>query len=332
MSGPLREAGLWSGAAVLALAGHVAAGAWLMQVEPRPGEGSGAPMPVEIIMEAPPDIPPDVPSQAVAEVVPPPVPDAVPELTPVQDEAPVTPPMELPAPELAEAPPSYEPPPPPPPVLPQEVIAPVMVREPPPEPLELALAPAPPPDAVLLPMPAPLDMTPPDLAEALPEIQPPPEPEPVPEPEEEISDSAVALALRPPARPERPAPPAPEPPRPASAPAPAPQAPAAPAAAAAPAPVAPSRGEIQSWQSQVQRSIARHMQRARLPAGRGQVQANLSISVAVNGAASARLIASTGNPDVDAALQRQAASLPALPPPPGGQGVTLNLPVVVAYR
>ena len=154
----------------------------------------------------------------------------------------------------------------------------------------------------------------------------------VPEPEEEISDSAVALALRPPARPERPAPPAPEPPRPASAPAPAPQAPAAPAAAAAPAPVAPSRGEIQSWQSRVQRNIARHMQRARLPAGRGQVQANLSISVAVNGAASARLIASTGNPDVDAALQRQAASLPALPPPPGGQGVPLNLPVVVAYR
>lgn len=332
MSTPLREAGLWSGAAVLALAGHVAAGAWLIQAEPRVGDGPVDPMPVEIIMEAPPDIPPDAPSQAVSEVAPPPVPDAAPELAPAPDVAPVIPPVDLPEPELAEVPPTYEPPPPPPPALSPEVTSPVTaLAPPPPEPLDLALATDPPPDAVALPMPVPLDMTPPDLAEALPEIQLPP-----PEPEEEISDSAVALALRPPARPDRPAPRAPEALRPAPAPAPtpaptpAPQAPAAPAAA--PAPAAPSPGEIQTWQSQAQRRIARHMQSTRLPAGRGQVQASLSISVAANGATSAALAGSTGNPEADAALQRQASSMPSLPPPPGGQAVTLSVPVVVSFR
>ena len=74
------------------------------------------------------------------------------------------------------------------------------------------------------------------------------------------------------------------------------------------------------------------MQRTRLPAGRGQVQASLSITVAASGATSATLASSTGHPEADAALQRQAASMPALPAPPAGQAVTLILPVVVAFR
>lgn len=332
MNGVLRQAGLWSGAATLVLAGHVAVGFWLMRVEVAPGGGLPEAMPVEIVIEAP-DIPPEPVPELALEQVSAPAPDLMPDLAPVLDAPPPVPAADMPEPDVAEAPPDHEPPPPPPPILPQEVTEPQMaLAPPPPEPLEPAPAPAPPPDAVALPMPA--DIAPPDHAEALPDIQPPPEPPPEPEPEP-VSESAVEIALRPPARPDRPEPapaptrPAPAQPaaaRPAAAPAP------AQAAAPAPAPAAPSAGEMQSWQSQVQRRIARHMGNTRLPNLRGQVQANISISVAPNGAVSAQLASSTGNPDVDAALQRQAASMPPLPAPPGGQAQTLVVPVAVRAR
>ncbi|MBW7922675.1 MAG: TonB C-terminal domain-containing protein [Rubellimicrobium sp.] len=320
MTGALRQAGLWSGAAALVVAGHLAVGVWLMRIEAAPGGGVPDAIPVEIVIEAAPDIPPEAVPELAPDIPPPPQADTAPDMAPAPDTPPPVPDADLPPPDMAETLPEVEPAPLPVPLpdLMQAVAEPVPSAPPLPD----APAPAPPPDAV--PLPAPVDLPLPDLAEALPDIQPPPEPEPDPE------TAAPLVVMRPPARPDRP-PPQPQAPRPAPA-ASAPARASAPAPAPAPAPAAPSAAEVRSWQAQAASRIARHMQRTRLPNLRGQVQASLNLTVAPSGAVSARLATSTGNPDADAALARQAGSIPALPPPPGGTTVSLVLPVVIATR
>lgn len=240
-----------------------------------------------------------------------------------------------------------------------EEIAPESVAEPTPEAAPEALPepapapePEPEPEPVVEPEPEPVAEPEPE-PEPIPEPEPEPEPEPIPEPEPEpepepvpeiIPEESFSLAAsaRPVSRPERKRP-EPEPvqqkprqqqaaaaPQPTRQSAPKPAAPAATASRAAAGAV--SAGQVRDWQSQVQTRISRHMRRAALPGGRGSVQVLLRIEVGAGGASSGRLAGSTGNPQVDAAIQRQAARLPALPPPPGGRPVTLDLPVMVQFR
>ena len=199
------------------------------------------------------------------------------------------------------------------------------------------------PETVPEPEPAP-EPEPEPQPEPEPVAEPGPEPEPIPEPEEPpeiVTEESISLAIsaRPVSRPERKRPePVREKPRQQQAAAPQPTRqsapkPAAPVASASrAAPGAVSAGQIRDWQSQVQTRISRHMRRAALPGGRGAVQVMLRIEVGAGGASSGRLAGSTGNPQADAAIQRQAARLPALPPPPGGRPVSLDLPVMVQFR
>lgn len=73
--------------------------------------------------------------------------------------------------------------------------------------------------------------------------------------------------------------------------------------------------------------IARHMQRTRLGAGRGSVTVQLAITVGAGGTIQAQLANSTGDARHDSAISRQAARLPRVPPPPGGQPVRMVLPI-----
>lgn len=94
---------------------------------------------------------------------------------------------------------------------------------------------------------------------------------------------------------------------------------------------APGRAQMQSWQSQVGARISRHMARTRLPGGRGAARVQVSVTIAANGAATARLVSSTGDPGVDAALARQAARLPRMPAPPGGAAQSFIQPIRVEF-
>ncbi|WP_112875256.1 TonB C-terminal domain-containing protein [Paracoccus endophyticus] len=94
---------------------------------------------------------------------------------------------------------------------------------------------------------------------------------------------------------------------------------------------APGRAQMQSWQSQVGARISRHMARTRLPGGRGAARVQVSVTIAANGAATARLVSSTGDPGVDAALARQAARLPRMPAPPGGTAQSFIQPIRVEF-
>lgn len=128
------------------------------------------------------------------------------------------------------------------------------------------------------------------------------------------------------------------------APMPAPQQPAAKApskaqASAKAAPVAgggaPQKavaaGAVQSWQAAAGARISRHMQRTRL-AGRGAtLRVQIAVSVAADGRATARLVGSTGEARMDAALARQAARMPHLAPPPGGKAQSFILPIKVRF-
>lgn len=91
--------------------------------------------------------------------------------------------------------------------------------------------------------------------------------------------------------------------------------------------------QMASWQSKVQSRIASHMRRTRVPGARGgTVTVQVSITIAGNGAASARLAGSTGNAQVDAAVARQAARMPGMPAPPNGQGASFVLPIQIQLR
>ncbi|MDO5605765.1 MAG: energy transducer TonB [Paracoccus sp. (in: a-proteobacteria)] len=88
-----------------------------------------------------------------------------------------------------------------------------------------------------------------------------------------------------------------------------------------------------SWTSNVGGRIAAHMNRTPRPGQvRGQVTVRLSVTVAANGAASARLANSTGHAGWDTALARQAARMPQMPAPPNGQGQSFILPITVRPR
>lgn len=91
------------------------------------------------------------------------------------------------------------------------------------------------------------------------------------------------------------------------------------------------RAQMQSWQSQVGARISRHMARTRLPGGGGAARVQVSVTIAANGAATARLVSTTGDPAVDAALARQAARLPRMPAPPGGAAQSFVQPIRVEF-
>ncbi|WP_158644663.1 hypothetical protein [Paracoccus jeotgali] len=106
-----------------------------------------------------------------------------------------------------------------------------------------------------------------------------------------------------------------------------PSSPAAQGVPSQPARAAPSAGARQNWQRQAGAMIARHMQRTRLGAGRGSVTVQLAITVGAGGTIQAQLANSTGDARHDSAISRQAARLPRVPPPPGGQPVRMVLPI-----
>ncbi|MFB2594799.1 energy transducer TonB [Paracoccus sp. p4-l81] len=237
--------------------------------------------------------------------------------------------------------------------------------EPAPEPEALPVDPGIPPQILEVPdvQPAPPEPEPEPEREPEPEPEPEPQPEPEPEPELELppltplppptdlAEQLVPPSPRPQSRPPRPKPvePAPrrqaEKPRPTRAePAPAKPATAKPAAPRATAPAAPRRddgaraqaaaasaGAVRNWQSEAGARIARHMKRTRISGRGASVQVQLAIQVGANGAASARLASSTGDPRIDAALARQAGRLPRLPAPPGGQGHSFVLPILIQF-
>lgn len=88
--------------------------------------------------------------------------------------------------------------------------------------------------------------------------------------------------------------------------------------------------QMTSWTSRVGGRVAAHMKRTRVPGGgRGTVTIQVSVSISASGAASARLVSSTGNAQVDAALARQAGRMPKMPAPPNGQGASFVLPIQI---
>lgn len=91
---------------------------------------------------------------------------------------------------------------------------------------------------------------------------------------------------------------------------------------------APRKSDIASWQASVGARIARHMARTRL-SGRGGATVQIAVTIAPNGATSARLVTSSGNPGNDAALKARAARMPSMPAPPGGRAQSFVLPIRV---
>lgn len=219
-----------------------------------------------------------------------------------------------------------------------------------------ASAPETTPDTSPLPeAPPPQVFSTPDLAPPPPPVPPPPEAEPPaalapalpalsPLPPPDLS--APVASPRPVARPLRPraaspaaqpaghstparAAPANPPPPQASA----PRSGGAASGTARAARPAVSAQAMANWQARVQTTIARHMNRTRLPGrSRGDLRVRIRIAVGADGRASAALAGSTGDTRIDAALQRQAQRLPRLPAPPGGKPVTLTQPVRIQSR
>lgn len=94
-----------------------------------------------------------------------------------------------------------------------------------------------------------------------------------------------------------------------------------------------SRRQTESWQSSVQSRVARHMSRTRVPGRNGSLSTQVSLSISGSGTVTgARVIGTTGDPAVDAALSRQAARMPNLPPHPSGAPQSLVVPVTVRFR
>lgn len=89
---------------------------------------------------------------------------------------------------------------------------------------------------------------------------------------------------------------------------------------------AASAGQMASWESQVRGRIAAHMSRTNAPGVRGTVSGTVLVTIQPNGRSSARIVTGSGDARADAALKRQAARLPRLPPPPGGQPVGVTIP------
>lgn len=89
----------------------------------------------------------------------------------------------------------------------------------------------------------------------------------------------------------------------------------------------PSARQVATWQSKVQSSVARHMRRAG-NLRQGGVTVMVAFTITANGAVSnGRLASSTGDARTDAALARQVARLPRMPPHPSGKSIPISFPV-----
>lgn len=89
----------------------------------------------------------------------------------------------------------------------------------------------------------------------------------------------------------------------------------------------PSARQVATWQSKVQSSVARHMRRAG-NLRQGGVTVMVAFTIAANGTATnGRLASSTGDARTDAALARQVARLPRMPPHPSGKAIPISFPV-----
>lgn len=94
-----------------------------------------------------------------------------------------------------------------------------------------------------------------------------------------------------------------------------------------------SRQAQATWEQRAGAIVTRHMSRTRFSSRRaGGVQVTVNVSVSANGATRARLAGGTGDPSIDAALARQVARMPKLPPPPSGQPMTFQQPVLINPR
>lgn len=103
---------------------------------------------------------------------------------------------------------------------------------------------------------------------------------------------------------------------------------------------APSQGaqvsprQEASWQSKLQAAVGRHMNRTRIPGARGgDVRVTVAFTVTGSGGVTgARLVGSTGDGNLDAALSRQVSRLNRLPPHPSGKNIPITLPVLIQHR
>ncbi|ARJ69659.1 TonB C-terminal domain-containing protein [Paracoccus contaminans] len=344
MRAPARIA-LWGAVGAVVASAHVAAAAWAMRrpVEPLPAP----PEAIEIELAAAPEPsrpqglpadragdmagaaavlppPPPAPSQAAAQPQSPPPSDALPAPDPAMP--PISP---LPPPDPA----ALAPPPPAPDFVPPPVV------------------PLPPPDFAALAPPAP---------------NPKPRPEPKAQPARAEKKAEAPRPEKPRAerprqdkpraekpRPDRPRPDQPKGDQPKAEPARSVRtakegraAAGAPAGQARPGAGAPSRGTarpaaegagrtagaMQSWQASAGARITAHMRRTRLPGARGTFGVMLAVTVQPDGTTAARLVRGSGDARVDAALSRQAARLPRLPPPPDGRASTFNQPISIQMR
>lgn len=96
---------------------------------------------------------------------------------------------------------------------------------------------------------------------------------------------------------------------------------------------AASPRQVASWNAKVNAAVHRHMSRTRVGNKRAGFTAMINFKISANGTVSGvRLINSSGDPAIDAAVARRAASLPNMPPPPSGQGGNFNLPVEINLR
>lgn len=88
-----------------------------------------------------------------------------------------------------------------------------------------------------------------------------------------------------------------------------------------------------SWQQRISSIVARHIKRTRTTGLRQSVTVKVTFSVDPSGRpAGARVVGSTGDARLDAALSRQAASMPRLPAPPSGQTASVTVPVKIDAR
>ncbi|MFD1881193.1 TonB C-terminal domain-containing protein [Paracoccus pacificus] len=87
-----------------------------------------------------------------------------------------------------------------------------------------------------------------------------------------------------------------------------------------------------SWQRIAGARVSAHMSRTRVGGASGTLRAVVDVSVSSSGATSARLVQGTGDSRSDSALARQATRMPKLPPPPNGQSVNFQQPIVIRLR
>ncbi|MBB1490514.1 energy transducer TonB [Paracoccus sp. MC1854] len=312
--GRLGNAGAWLAVGALVLSAHVAAAAWAMR---QPGQPLPA-VPDAILLDlAPPPAGEEAPETDANEETADPPREFTPE--PVD---PLPPPdfSELVPPEPEFVPPGVEP-----------LTPPDFAEMPPPEPVPEFE----PPPVVPLPPPDFASLTPPP--EATPAAVPPPPRRPErlmrreerrEEPREERRREARRAPEQPPAERSDPRREQSQPSRSGrqgrGAESGARQAPATAAGA--------SRQAQASWEQRAGATVSRHMSRTRIRGKGGTVQATVTVSVAANGATSARLARGTGDPQIDAALARQAARMPGLPPPPTGRSFQFTQPIAIRLR